>query len=122
MSVDVGDDREELIARYRPLTSSSAGDLVSGRRINNVRIYVVNLNSSASIESGGEFHVKVESENVTTQIQSYDLDAGVTTIDLKAVLDGTERTIAVPLTVGASGSTVRIEVVIGYVKIQGVEV
>lgn len=122
MSVGVGDENEELIARYRPLASSSAGDLVSGRRINNVRIYVVNLNSSASIESSGEFHVKVESENVTTQVQSYDLDADVTKIDLKAVLNGAERTITVPLTVGASGSTVRIEVVIGYVKIQGVEI
>jgi len=46
----------------------------------------------------------------------------VTKIDLKVVLDGAERTITVPLTVGASGSTVRIEVVIGYVKIQGVEI
>ncbi len=64
----------------------------------------------------------MESENVTTQVLSYDLDADVTKIDLKAVLNGAERTITVPLTVGASGSTVRIEVVIGYVKIQGVEI
>jgi hypothetical protein len=122
MSVEVGDEHEELRARYRPLASSSVGDLISDRRINHVRIYVVNLNSSASIESGEEFHVKVESENVTTQVRSYDLDADVTSINLKAVLDGAERTITVPLTVGASGSTVRIEVVIGYVKIQGVEI
>ena len=122
MSVDVGDEHEELIAGYRPLASSSTGDLVSGRRINNVRIYVVNLNSSASIESGGEFNVKVESLNVTTQVKSYDLGVGVTTIDIKAVLNGTERTITIPLTVGASGSTVRIEGVIGYVRIQGVEI
>lgn len=122
MSVDVGDEREELLARYRPLASHSTGDLVSGRRINNVRVYVVNLNSSTALESAGEFHVRVASENVTTQIRSYDLGAGVTSMELKAVLAGTERAITVPLTVGTSGSTVRIEVVIGYVAIQGVEI
>ena len=37
-------------------------------------------------------------------------------------LDGVERTVEVPITVGASGSTVSVEVVVSSVKIEGVRI
>jgi hypothetical protein len=37
-------------------------------------------------------------------------------------LDGTTRTISVPISVGASGSSVRVEVVVSSVKIEGVAI
>jgi hypothetical protein len=43
-------------------------------------------------------------------------------MDVTADLDGVQRTIVVPLTVGASGSTVRVEVVVSNIKIEGVSV
>jgi hypothetical protein len=120
MRVETGSEYQELVARYRPLVSSSLGDVSGGRRVNNVRIYIVNLNASEAIQSGGEFHVKVTCENVTTLVNSYDLGVTVTTMDILADLDGVQRTVAVPITVGASGSTVRVEVVVCHVKIEGV--
>ena len=122
MRVETGSEYQELVGRYRPLVSSSLGDVSGGRRINNVRIYIVNLNASEAIQSGGEFHVKVTCENVTTQVNSYDLGASVTTMDILADLDGVQRTVAVPITVGVSGSTVRVEVVVCHVKIEGVSI
>ena len=122
MRVETGSEYQELVGRYRPLVSSSLGDVSGGRRINNVRIYIVNLNASEAIQSGGEFHVKVTCENVTTMVNSYDLGVTVTTMDILADLDGVQRTVAVPITVGASGSTVRVEVVVCHVKIEGVSI
>jgi hypothetical protein len=122
MRVETGSEYQELVGRYRPLVSSSLGDVSGGRRINNVRIYIVNLNASEAIQSGGEFHVKVTCENVTTLVNSYDLGVTVTTMDILADLDGVQRTVAVPITVGASGSTVRVEVVVCHVKIEGVSI
>jgi hypothetical protein len=122
MSVETGSEYQELVGRYRPLVSSSLGDVSGGRRINNVRIYIVNLNASEAIQSGGEFHVKVTCENVTTLVNSYDLGVTVTTMSILADLDGVQRTVAVPITVGASGSTVRVEVVVCQVKIEGASI
>jgi hypothetical protein len=122
MRVETGSEHQELVCRYRPLASSSLGDVSDGRRINNVRIYIVNINASEAIQSGGEFHVKVTCDNVTTGVHSYDLGDSVTTMDLTADLDGVQRTIIVPLTVGASGSTVRVEVVTSNIKIEGVSI
>ena len=122
MRVETGSEYQELVGRYRPLVSSSLGDVSGGRRVNNVRIYIVNLNASEAIQSGGEFHVKVTCENVTTVVNSYDLGVTVTIMDILADLDGVQRTVAVPITVGASGSTVRVEVVVCHVKIEGVSI
>ncbi len=122
MTVETGGEREELTARYRPLASSSVGDLISERRVNTIRVYVVNLNASQPICSGGEFHVKASCENVTTRVESYDLDSSITDVSVTAELDGVERTVVVPLTVGPSGSTVRVEIVVSRVEIEGVRI
>ena len=120
MSVETGDERQELRARYRPLLSSSVGGLVAGRYVNQIRVYVVNLNASQAIQSGGEFHVKATCTGVTTSVHTFNTSealAGVT-----AVLGGSSMTLQVPLTSGPSGATVRVEVVVSHVKIEGVGV
>lgn len=122
MMVEAGSEHEELIAGYRPLTSSSEGDLVSDRRVNNVRVYLVNLNASQPLQSNGKFHVRVVCVNVSVWVHSYDLNASVTTLVITAVLGGEEDNVVVPLTIGPSGSTVRLEIVVSSVRIEGVRV
>lgn len=122
MRVETGSEYQELVARYRPLVSSSLGDVTDGRRINNFRIYIVNINTSEAIQSGGIFHVKVTCGSITTQVQEYDLDVSVTTLEVTADLDGDQRTISIPLTVGVMGSTIRVEVVVSNVQIEGVSI
>lgn len=122
MNVEKGDEHEELVAGYRLLASSSVGDLVLGRRVNNIRVYIINLNGSQQLQSGGEFHVKVVCANVSIQVHSYDLNTSVTTVSVTAVLGGEEDTVVVPLTLGPSGSTVKVEVVVSRIRIEGVRV
>ncbi len=122
MSVVTGSEYQELVSRYRPLVSSSVGDLNVGRRINYVRIYVVNLNASEGITSGGAFHVKVTCLDVTTSLNTFNGTSSDTVMSISVSLDGTTRTISVPISVGASGSSVRVEVVESRVKIEGVAI
>jgi hypothetical protein len=98
------------------------GGLSAGRRINYVRIYVINLNASEGITSGGEFHVKITCIDVTTSLDTFNGTASDTVILVSVSLAGATRTIAVPITVGASGSSVRVEVVVSRVKIEGVAI
>lgn len=122
MSVITGSQYQELVSRYRPLVSSSVGGLSADRRINYVRIYVINLNASEAISSGGEFHVKVTCIDVTTRLNTFNGTSSDTVLFVSASLDGATRTISVPISVGASGSTVRVEVVVSNVKIEGVAI
>ncbi|UCH57340.1 MAG: hypothetical protein JSV18_08435 [Candidatus Bathyarchaeota archaeon] len=122
MRVETGTEYQELVSQYRPLVSSSVGGLSAGRRINNIRIYIVNLNASEALTSGGEFHIKVTCDNVTTQVHTYNLSESITSMEITSDLDGTSGSVVVPITVGASGSHVRVEVVVSNVKIEGVSI
>lgn len=122
ISVEPGKEHEEIVTRYRPLVTSSLGDLTGGRQVNNVRVYIINLNTSEAFQSGGEFHIKAACKNVTTHVHYYNLGISVTSIYLTADLDGEQRTISVPLSVGTSGSRVNIEVVVSKIQIEGVSI
>jgi hypothetical protein len=122
MSVSTGSEYKELVSRYRPLASSSVGGLSGSRRINNVRIYVVNLNASEALVSGGEFHVKVTCLNVSTSLNTFNGTASDTSMSVSVNLDGVALTLSVPISVGASGSLVRVEVVVSSMRIEGVAI
>ena len=117
VSVGAGSEYQELNTRYRPTVSSSIGDLEAGRRVNKIRIYIINLNSSTSLQSSGEFHIKSTAEDVTIVTQSYDLEASITSITLTADLSGVTDSVEILLTVGPSGSTIQYELVISNVKL-----
>ncbi len=122
MSVMSGDEYDEIVTRYRPLVSSSLGEITEDRQVNNIRIYIINLNNSETFQSGGEFHVKATCENVSIHVQNYELGLSVTRIYFTANLDGEQRTISVPLSIGTSGSRVNIEVVVSNIRIMGVSI
>jgi len=117
VSVGAGTEYQELNTRYRPTVSSSLGELTVGRRVNKIRIYIINLNSSTSLQSSGEFHIKAAVEDVTIVTQRYDLDASITSITLTADLAGVTDSVEIPITPGPSGSTVHYELVISSVKL-----
>lgn len=120
--IERGDEAEELIVGYRPLVSSSLGGLAAGRRMNNIRIYIINLNGSQAIASEGEFHLKVLCSGVSTRVYTYNLTSSVSSVGIEATLSGSERTVEVPVTSGPSGSTVRVEVLVCSIELRGVSV
>ena len=122
MSVSTGSEYQELVSRYRPLVSSSVGGLSAGRRVNNLRIYVVNLNASEALVSGGEFHVKVTCLHVSTSLETFNGTSSDTSMSVSVNLDGATRILLVPISVGASGSLMRVEVVVSSMRIEGVAI
>jgi len=120
--IERGEEKEELILGYRPLASSSTGELVNGRRVNDIRIYVVNLNGSQIYSSKGEFHLEARCSGVSTSVHAYNLTSAISSASISATLGGSERTVVVPITSGPSGSTVRYEVVVCFVELRGMSV
>ena len=115
VNVGAGDEFQELITRYRPTVSSSLGDLTGGRRVNKIRVYIINLNGSNALLTGGEFRVKATVDSVTVVTQNYDIDAAITSIKLSAELAGITDSVDIPITSGPSGSTIKYELVISNV-------
>lgn len=120
--IELGEERQELRVGYRPLVSSSIGGLVAGRRMNNIRIYIINLNESQALSSGGEFHLKVLCSGVSTRVHTYNLTSSVSSVGITATMNGSERTVEVSITSGPSGSTVRVEVLVCHIEVRSVSV
>lgn len=118
--IEPGLERQELIAGYRPVASSSLGGSLDGRGLNNIRIYVINLNSSQAFTLEGELYLRILCENVDVLFYTYNVTSSVSSISILSELDASDYSVVIPLTSGPSGSTVRIEVVICQIAIEKV--
>jgi len=118
--IELGDEGKELVVDYRPLVSWSLGGMMDGRRINNIRIYVISLNRSQSIVGNGEFYVKAYCSEIFSEVKAYNLTSSVISVDLMATLNGSVGTVEVPITSGPSGSTVRVETLVCRIELLGV--
>ncbi len=117
--LSVGDEWEELIVGYRPLVSSSTGGLVGGRRVNNVRVYVITLNASDDLILSGEFHVAVSCVNVSSSLYVYNASS-ISSITVSATLEGAQSSVLVPVESGPNGVQVRVEVVVCSIAVREV--
>ncbi|MFB0543168.1 MAG: hypothetical protein ACETVR_00145 [Candidatus Bathyarchaeia archaeon] len=117
----LGDEGEELLVGYRPLVSSSTGGLVDGRRINNIRVYVINLNASEELTLSGEFHLGVRCLGVSSSLHTYNVSS-VSSVSVAATLEGVYGSVLVPIENGPEGAQIRVEVVICSVRLEEVGV
>ena len=66
-----GIESPEITLSYRPLASSTEIGSSDGKPLNNLRIYILNLNSSQSLTFQGNFYLKIDCVNVTSTLRSY---------------------------------------------------
>ena len=117
---ELGPEGRDLIAGFRPHVSFSLGNIVDDRRLNNIRIYIINLNGSEALLRAGELHLAASCREISSQIYSFSLNASEFSINVTASLNGLNRTLAIPISSGSSGSTVRVEIVASDVEVEQV--
>jgi hypothetical protein len=113
-----GAEHPEILLRYRPTTSYTTAGVENGKAVTNLRIYVVNLNSSEAILMFGKVPLKMSC--VTTQITTttYNLSYDPETLLVTSILDGTVGQVSIPVSSTASGAIINVEVVLCNVAIQ----
>jgi hypothetical protein len=113
-----GEQHVELQLRYRPsITYVTAGE-ENGRAINNIRIYIVNLNSSDTFALFGV--LPLQARCLTTQLttQSYQVTQTVTALNVTSNLDGQTGSAIVPIITSSNGAEINIETVICNIAIE----
>jgi hypothetical protein len=113
-----GAEHPEILLRYRPTVSYTSAGLENDKAVTNLRIYVVNLNTSDAISMFGKVPLKISC--VTTQITTvpYDLSYEPETLLVTSVLDGVVGQVSVPVSSTASGAIINVETVLCNVTIQ----
>jgi hypothetical protein len=110
----------EITLVYRPLASSTVTGSRGGKPVNNLRVYIVNLNSSENITRLGNFRLKVSCINITSSWQTYNFSSPITSLFIKANLDGAVEEVPLPISSTADGAIVNLETIICNIKIEDV--
>jgi len=113
-----GAESQKITLSYRPLASSAPIASNDGKPVNNVRIYIINLNSSQSFTLQGNFHLKIACVNVTCTTRSYDFLNQITCLTVKCILDDVRGTVSLPISSNEEGAIVNLEIVICNVQLQ----
>jgi hypothetical protein len=113
-----GTESPEITLSYRPLASSTEIGLSNGKTLNNVRIYIINLNSSQSLTFQGSFYLRIYSVNVTSTLRSYNFSYPITSLAVKVTLDGVDGEVLLPISSNAEGALVNLEIVTCEIRLQ----
>jgi hypothetical protein len=112
---------QSIILRYRPLATATVIGTNDGKPVNLIRVNVINLNSSQSLNLWEKFHLKVVSLDVTTVASQYEFNSSIHSLALKASSDGTSDIVWLPVSSTPEGAIVRVEVIVSNIKLQRVE-
>ena len=108
----------EIQLQYRPsLTYASAG-YENGKAINDIRIYIVNLNSSDPISLGGELPLQISCINTQLTTEPPIVTNQPENLTITSQLNGADGSVSVPISSTPEGAIIYIETVISNVSIQ----
>jgi hypothetical protein len=118
--ISQGATRYEMAITYRPSAGSTVTYSSDGRPVNDLRIYIISLNSSESITRMGNLRLKATCVDVTSTWQSYDFSQPISSLWIKADADGTLGSVSLPISSDAQGAVVNLETVVCTIKIEEV--
>ena len=120
MFIRINGDSQEIYLGYRPLVISFLDSSETGA-VNVVRIFIVNLNSSESLQFTGGFRVRIGCVNITTETSTYNLTGEFTYAQVKVTSEGSEGTVSLPLSSADGFTVVRVETLVCNVKLEEVK-
>jgi hypothetical protein len=118
LSIQEGAENSEILLRYRPIVSCVAAETQDNETVNDVRIYVVDLNSSQLIELMGDVPLKITCESTETSVTSYDVSYQPGTLFVTANFEDINGQVSVPISSTSYGAIVNVELVLCEVQIE----
>lgn len=113
-----GAEHPEILLRYRLVASSTISGSENNQTINDLRIYVVNLNSSQNIELMGEVPLSISCSGIDTTVKTYNLTYQSTVLTVVATLDGVQGQVTIPISSNSNGAIINVELVVCNVTIE----
>lgn len=116
-----GNKTQDIVLCYRPLVVVAAIGTSEGKPLNLIRVSILSLNTSQMLVLSEKFYLRVVSADVTVMSSQYRFNSSISSLALKATLDGVTGTVSLPITSIAEGAVVNVELVVSNVKLQKTE-
>lgn len=118
LKITNGENHPEIQLRYRPTVSYTTAGSENGKDVNNVRIYIVNLNSSQDFGLYGKIPLKVTCFDTQITTLRYSIDYEVETLVLTSTLNNQTGQVNVPILSTGNGAIINIETVECSIQIE----
>jgi hypothetical protein len=113
-----GVEHVELLLRYRVAVSRVETGVENGLAVNNLRIYVINLNASESVSLYGSIPLRVSCETTRVTSFSYTTAYNPEAITVTSLISGVESQVSIPISSSIAGAALDVEVIECNVKIE----
>jgi len=108
----------EIQLQYRPTVTYANAGLQNGLNVTDIRIYIVNLNSSAPIVAlGGELPLQISCTSTQLTTETYNVSNQPENLVITSQLNGASGSVSIPISTPV-GSIINIETVISNVSIE----
>ena len=107
-----------LQLQYRPTVTYANAGTQNGQAVNNIRIYIVNLNSSTPIALAGDLPLRISCLNAQLTTQTFQVSYQPENLMITSNLNGTVGSVSVPISSTHQGAVINLEIVISNVSIQ----
>ena len=90
----------------------------NGQAVNDIRIYIVNLNSSDPIALQGELPLQISCTSTQLTTETYQVSYQPENLAITSQLNGANGSVSIPISSTTEGSIIYIETVISNVSIE----
>lgn len=108
----------QIQLQYRPTVTYAAAGLQNGQAVNDIRIYIVNLNSSDSVALQGELPLQISCTSTQLTTQTYDVSYQPANLAITSQLNTASGTVSIPISSTPLGAIINVETVISNVSIE----
>jgi hypothetical protein len=118
LCIALGAEHPEIQLQYRPTVTYAVAGEEGGKAVNNIRIYIVNLNSSIEIALQGELPLQISCTSTQLESNNYEVSSDVGNLALTSILNGVNGSVSVPISNTSEGAIIHIETVVSNVSLQ----
>jgi hypothetical protein len=108
----------EIQLQYRPTVTYATAGEENGQAVNDIRIYIVNLNSSDSIALAGELPLQISCTSTQLTTETYNVPYQPENLTITSQLNSADGSVYIPISSGTAGSIIYVETVISNVSIE----
>jgi hypothetical protein len=100
---------------YRPAVTYAAAGIENGQAVTDIRIYIVNLNSSDPFALQGELPLKISCVSTQLTTETYPVSDQPVNLAITSQLNGFTGSVSVPI---SAGSIINVEIVTSNISIE----
>jgi hypothetical protein len=113
-----GAEHPEIQLKYRPSVSYTQAGLEDGKAVNNIRVYIVNLNTSQEFGLYGKLPIKATCIDTQIATATFSVASPFESLTFTATLNGKTGQVSVPITCTPAGAVINIETVQSTIQIE----